>query len=357
MRQSLPYILLTLLLLAACTEDEEPRQGVTINLWLQPEENVASRALGDPGTYEHFELPKYAYVYFVADGKVVELDGGGNLMELDDEHWSKGRAFESAVPQTMYDSAYTYGSLAKFSIDGITTEAKVYVAACNKKLKKGGVDIPTLPTGTDESEVLNITFDLDNELKDNLQNIYSTPYNYRPAIPPYNGRYFGTIQSLEGSSTLPVRLYHVAAKVDLMWNVPKAQQPTLQISHIEARRLKQNNCYLFRPTENTWTTAGAGNDEDNNYTVTLMDDDIGRQWYGRQYFYTIPYKYTPAPLVSGDYFDVNLHMRKIGGVGDGYNLTLRRDVSGDDPVFVPWHRADLVFTNGMDYKTVIKTIE
>ena len=136
-------------------------------------------------------------------------------------------------------------------------------------------------------------------------------------------------------------LYHVAAKVDMMWNVDKTLQEDNRLTYIQARNLKQVGCKLFKPTENTWTS----DDDDSHYTFDLMDNDVSRQWYGRQYYYAIPYR------VDSKYA-INLHMLKNGddkaaNESSGYNLTIKRTLLSD--IFVPWLRGDLKFTNTITY--------
>ena len=317
-------------------------------------EDGTTRSLGDPGTYEHFELPKYAYVFIVTftaenvAGSVLELDGGGNRLDLSPSQWQKGLAFESTIPQTQYDSVYTYGYTTSFSVLGLTA-AKVYIAASNRPLKKKvgavwkeigktGDDGYILSTSDTEADVLNLTFDIYDDFKNDIQNLYATPYNYY-ATDNFIGK-VGTASS----GVYPIRLYHVASKVDVKWNVAPEQQGNYCISYIQAQKLKQYNCLLFRPMENTWTTSGDNNDEDNNYDRLLMSGDIGQQWYGRQYFYTIPHK------VAG-IFNVNYSITKTGLGGNSgtrdIDYTYPCDLSAARySIFVPWVRTDLDFTSG-----------
>ena len=81
-----------------------------------------------------------------------------------------------------------------------------------------------------------------------------------------------------------------------------------------------------------------------------MDDDVSRQWYGRQYYYAIPYQ------VDNKYA-VYLHMLKNGddktsNASSGYNLTIKRPLLSN--IFVPWLRGDLKFTNTITYGDVEK---
>lgn len=355
MKQGILILSLVMLFFISCGDEEEQvRRGqeipftLPIELFLQPDVDVATtRAPGDPGTYEKFKFPRYVYVYLVAfgnnftTGKVCELDmnedgiGEGNLWpDVLTTGWTKStNGIE--VPQTLGDSIYRHTLFdAHFMIPAGTTSAKVYIAASYEPLKKNGAAIPTLTEANTEADVLGITFDADEtDFQKNLQNLYSTPYNYMPAASPYNGDYYGTVKL--NSGIIKMMLYHVAAKVDVKWNIAEDKQDDYYISYIQARQLKQKNCLLFKPTENTWTSA----DDAANYSLNLVDGDIGQQWLGRRYFYAIPY---------GTTYDIHLHFLKNGDdkatyATTGYNLKLTKDMRAF-PVFTPWIRADLRFT-------------
>ena len=341
--------LLTMLFFVSCRNEEEqafPSQAIPltlpIELLLQPDVEVATRTPGDPGTWEKFKFPRYVYIYLVAfgdafpAGKVCELDtdedgvGEGNLWpEVLTTGWSKAtNSYE--VPQTLNDSIYRHTSLdAHFMLPSGTTSAKVYIAASYEELKKNGAVLPTLTAANTEADVLAITFDADGtDFQSNLQNLYSTPYNYMP-----NGSYYGTVNLK--TRVVRMMLYHVAAKVDVKWNIVEDKQDDYYISYVQARQLKQKNCLLFKPTENTWTSA----DDAANYALDLVDSDIGQQWLGRRYFYAIPY---------GPTYNIHLHFLKNGDdkttyATTGYNLKLTKAMSAF-PVFTPWIRADLRFT-------------
>ncbi len=359
---------MVMLFFVSCRDEEEPSfRGQTIpfslpiELLLQPEVEAATRVPGDPGTWEKFKYPGHVYIYLVAfgddftEGKVCELDqnedgeGDGNLWpEVLTTDWTQTTNSDE-VPQTLNDSIYKHTSLsANFILPTGTKSAKIYIAASYMPLtlKKDGVAITKLTEANTEAHVLAITFDADEAtLRSNLQNLYSTPYNYMP-----NGSYYGTVNLK--TRVVRMMLYHVAAKVDVKWNVAEDKQDDYYISYIQARQLKQKNCQLFKPTENTWTSA----DDAANYSLDLVDGDIGQQWLGRQYFYAIPY---------GPTYNIHLHFLKNGNDKDtyaatGYNLKLTKDMT-DFPVFTPWIRADLRFTTDgiMDYSAteIVKSLD
>lgn len=370
----------TAMALAACTATDDATQHpadeeavvrqVTMRICLQPDMDMTTggtpltRAKGDPGTYEHFDFPRYFYVYAVgftdeggaypesAGGTVcpVVLDGPTEVNRIDvgTKDWEKYNMYVDP-PQTLNDSVYGSKQNVTFKVPSNSiTKLRFYVAASPVPLKHDGHELgvgdQVLKSGHNESHVLGLRFDVDNDLiSAGLHNVYSSPYNYAPAGSPYNGEYYYTINDPTTTGDITRIIYHVAAKVDVIWNVAKERQSSVRITHVEARKLKQRDCLLFKPTENTWTTSGDNNDEANNYSMPLMQDDVGRQWYGREYFYTIPYR---------DNFYVHLHLRKNGDDDDavGYNLRLKKDLTpAAYSIFTPWLRTDLRFTGPFNY--------
>lgn len=378
------FSLFTSSLLSSCTADEAtpPSSAMgqaRLTICLQPEAYMPTRTPrtpGDPGTYEHLRYPRYFYLYPVAftsevydptnpEKDDIPVQGGGTVCALKDGEnndvnridvgddpldWNHYYMYVDP-PQTLNDSVYGSTHTVSFALPSSDiTLIRFFVAASAVPLMRKvgdewvelGIGSQVLGAANTETDVLNLMFDVPDEQIPYLQDIYSSPYNYAPAAPPYNGYYYYTIFDPTQPIDITRIIYHVAAKVDIDWNVDPARQADYRITHIEARRLKQRNCYLFRQTENEWTSA----DKDNNYSQVIMDADVGQQWYGRQYFYTIPY---------GPTFNTQLHIRKNGDDASavGYNLKLTKSMA-PFPIFTPWLRADLRFTSGMDYSPTEK---
>lgn len=349
-------LMLGAVMLASCQSEEQdvlPKTDyrllqLDVSLGLQPDgDMLVTRAPGDPGTYEKFEFPAYAYVYLVADNGTTttvcqrtDEEKENNLslsFALDENKWRKAVNTVSE-PQTAGDSIYVYLDKLYFKIPSGTTSARLYVAMSKRALNNPSDIIAETST---EANVQAMTFDVVSSSnqqadRDAIQHIYSSPYNYQ-----IDNHYYGTVDVISESARLSLLLYHVAAKVDLMWNVDKTLQATNRLTYIQARKLKQLGCKLFKPTENTWTS----DDEASNYTFDLLDDDVSRQWYGRQYYYAIPYQ------VDSKYA-LYLHMLKNGDEksASGYNLTIKR--APTSTVFVPWLRGDLKFSNAITYGNV-----
>ena len=377
--KQLLYILMGLAMFAACekTDDggmeaeEERLCHLKMTVCLQPEQDMTTRAMGDPGTYERFGHPRYFYVYVVgltdADvSKVLPLkdaeNNETNRIDLGSDAVWTPYLMTVDPPQTLLDSIYGCTRQVTFKLeDESITKLRIYVAASPVPLKSGGKELGVkvgdddlvLGSSHHEEDVLGLMFDVDDDLlAAGLQNVYASPYNYAPTQ-TYGGEYYYTIYEPRKSEDITRIIYHVAAKVDVMWNVAEERQQDLRISHIEARKLKKKGCLLFRPTENTWDNASDGLDG-NHYTKVLLDGsdpsdlDVGRQWYGRQYFYTIPYRNTNV-------FDINLHVLKNGDdvatyQDGGYNLTIHKSLpSPQFDIFTPWLRTDLVVSSELTY--------
>ncbi|MBQ7470928.1 MAG: hypothetical protein IJS97_00665 [Prevotella sp.] len=399
------YIIMgaVLLFLAACSTDEQGqdnhgnKEGVqeerlvelNMTVCFQPDIDMTedgTRTPGDPGTYEHFGYPRYFYIYAVGftepEGAYPEASGGRVCpMVVDDEDVNRidigddpedWQTYLMTVdpPQTLNDSIYGSKQRVSFKIPESITKLRFYVAASATELThnghklgiKVGEDNQVLGISHHESDVLALMFDVDDNLKTHLQDLYSSPYNYCPSAAPYNGLYYYTITDLKNAGDITRIIYHVASKVDVKWNVDPTQQQNFYISRVEAKKLKKLNCLLFRPTENLWTSAdeddGDSENGTENYSHFLINNDIGQQWYGRQYFYTIPFQYDENSdgilnKAVDSYFDVNLLIRKTGvnthdGEEQNLNYRHRRNLSSSRfNIFVPWVRADLDFTADM----------
>ena len=331
-------------LFTSCTSDiptSSPSDDYTvvtvpITVAFAPDNDAATRAPGDPGTYETLELPRYLYLYFVAiqsGGNTQVCQFGNDRGEVDlsitnpiTPSWTQSTNAD-VFPQTEGDVIYCHSGSYQFKVPSGSSTARVYAVASYEALTNPIV----LGTST-EADVLAMTFDVTNiDIRNHIQDLYSTPYNYLNA----SGKYYAEVRPYS-STPLNLMLYHVAAKVDVKWNVVEDKQDDYRISYIQARKLKQKNCLLFKPTENTWTSA----DDAANYSLDLTDNDVGQQWYGRHYYYAIPY------LEANGKYNIHLHILKNGDdkttyEGTGFNLKLTKTLT---TAFAPWIRADLRFS-------------
>ncbi len=292
--------------------------------------------LGDPGTYERFLYPRYLYMFYVWESKtdpsVVQVRRN-YFLELSPSKWYDGNYRGSL--QHDGDSIFVYDGEIDMLLPNDLSEYNVRLYAAMSYHPLANLETQSVTT---EADILNMQFffEADNDsLPQSLENIYSTPYNYI-----VDGQYYGTIPftAIVGHMTLNLMLYHVASKVDLIWNVPDDQQTTFNVKQITAQQLYKKASYIFRPNENQGRPTGAGE----NYSLNIKTEaDVGMQYKGRYYFYTIPYYYTDGVK---NYMDIVLDTKFMEGDTERTRtLTLQKAVDTSNP-FVPWIRGNMLFT-------------
>lgn len=306
--------------------------------------NAQRRAIGDPGATERFSLPNYLYII------VLKKDG---------DDWIKWQTIEETVTEedwmlttyggTLYSQGnlvYQYTGLFDLLLSNQKFEGRVYAMASTVALSFS----QTFSTISDLDELLALTFDAsDDDVQENIQNIYSTPYNYDVA-----GHYYCSFSSTEQRVPhVSLMLYHVAAKVDIIWNVEENvridnETPAngVRLTYLGARRLFNGDASCFQPLRNTVASLPATG-YDINDIVTSADE--GLWWEGRTYFYTIPYIVTGEP----GYFPLQLLIRTNDSEGTGYQLTLKQPIDTTD-IFVPWIRGNIRLTQALSDMTDIK---
>lgn len=270
-----------LTLLASCSDDDAPRDTVQMPVTLIiPAEALDTRTPGDPGTYEKFNNPQYLYLYVVFnDNQVTAIERPLT------EGWTKTVLSEGG------DSIYRYnGSIHVNLVNNATyTSGNVYAAVSYTPLTLSN----TNPT--------DITFTLTDDNIRYLQDIYSSPYNLTETV-NNNVQYYGAIKDL--NSAVPhvdLILYHVAAKVDLIWNVADDKQSDIRLTDkITVNGLSRTG-YLFRPNEN-------GIPQGTEIYSNDIPIHIGNQWDGRAYFYAIPYS-------NGTYYPLTLNIKAKNKTG------------------------------------------
>lgn len=325
------------------------------------------RAIGDPGTTEQFALPRYLYIYIVEYTGISEEDKADpNKWKVwwviektpTEEQWEKKRYIGEYANSG--DSIFQYTEEIILLLNGGSFDGRVYAVASAVPLT-----LPTLTLGTSTlADVLGMTFSFKDEgtveqkaaaalVKANLQNIYSTPYNYKG----YGTEYYGSFYASQNVPHLNLVLYHVAAKVDLMWSVAENKRikadpsEAVRLTYLGVQHLYNGPCYVFKPMRNELSSKIEG---ENGYGIAniVTASDEGLWWEGRDYFYTIPYTVTGTP----DYFPLQMLMRTNGTVGTGYQLTLNMQID-TSAVFVPWLRANFNLTQPLEDKSETKTVD
>lgn len=346
----------------SCSERQEVDSRLTLPIAInlpadgvyQPAGNApARRAFGDPGTTERLLLPEHIYLIV--------------LKQLDDDSWQTWHVVHREPTSGEWnkkryngdlnsknDTIYQLKEEIVFPLSNASFNGLVYAVASavpltfNKAFSADAI--------RNLNDVLTLTFNTSSTtVQENLQHIYSTPYNYFR-----NGAYYGAFSTHQRVPHVELMLYHVAAKVDIKWSVAADKRIDLEtpsngvrLTYMEARRLFNGYAYCFQPLRNRMAALPSSGGYDIPNIVTPADE--GLWWEGRTYFYTIPYVVDDGDENPNDYFPLQLMMRTNGTSGTGYQLTLNQpiDTSG---VFVPWIRGNFNFTQPLTDKSETKTI-
>ena len=313
---------------------------------------AVTRALGDPGEAETFDLPKYLYIYLVSTSSTNSTQVIFKKQEVKPEDWklstSEGNTNEHFSAK---DGLYVYQGHLSINLPLNRKEGSVYVVASNLDLDDSGTSSPNYKLVTDVSswnsytDVENgVTFTNQSSLRNNMQNLYSSPYNLKNN----DGKYYGTIKDY--ASNVPhidMVLYHVATKIDLQWTIDEQFQGTKEwvqekktkngsndtmrstketnsedynkvfFSYIEARLLPKEQLPIFKPMnvincESTFDASFLGKEVDTGikdsqkrkeYYQELPEEEKSGMYYGRKVIYVMP-KFVESD--SGDYYDITL---------------------------------------------------
>jgi len=338
-----------LALMVSCRNEMEQQAPMRLSLCLPIQESIkpsTRRIMGDPGTREMFEMPKYVYIFIMK-----QVGTGWQVWKyeertLTDEDWVATRYSGSWLNRG--DSIYKYDQPIQFMLQNEKPQGRVYAVCSNKKMT---FNVPTASI-TSLDDLLDLKFNCSpDSIQENLQNIYTTPYNYTKT----DGDYYCSFDCSTGrSASVDLLLYHIASKVDLKWNVEEDKRidkdtPAngVRLTYMETRNLFNGFAYCFKPMRNTLSALPSS-----GYTITniVTPSDEGLWWEGRTYFYTIPYTVTGEP----DYFPLQLVMcTNDTPKENGYKLTLKQPIDTSD-VFVPWLRGNFNLTKPLENKSETK---
>ena len=214
---------------------------------------AVTRALGDPGTYEQFHLPRYIYLFLCNESTNGTKSVIYQKIEIPDNELTS--SWEKTISGN--DSIYTYKGTVSINLPLNRSKGKIYAAASYKPLHTTNASssmpedgksnhlsfncerpsefgdsnqreyINESKTYTDdtygtEDAVKNIIFS-NITLRNYMQDVYSTPYNKTDK----NGFYYGTITDYASNvPNINIVLYHVATKVDVQWSIDEDYQGT-----------------------------------------------------------------------------------------------------------------------------------
>lgn len=344
------FLLLALVMLVSCEREPERQIPLVVNICLPADGYYASQAprriMGDPGTHEVLEAPKYLYLFIVKQTGEGWKVWKNDEIRLSDDKWELTTYTGYRIQYG--DSIYRYNRPLQYFLKDEKPKGRIFAICSNKQLTL----TPAIGSVSSLEDVLNLKFStVPDSIQKNLQNIYSTPYNYKVA-----DAYYCSYDCSGGNSqTIDLLLYHVAAKVDITWNVVDTmrinrEDPTkaVRLTYMEARYLFNDYAYCFKPMRNEKATLPSS-----GYTVAniVKAEDEGLWWEGRTYFYTIPY------VVTGnkDYFPLQMRM-ETNGSGAYYRPTIQLGID-TSTVFVPWLRANFNITAPLEDKEETKTAE
>lgn len=146
---------------------------------------------------------------------------------------------------------------------------------------------------------------------------------------------------------LDITLFHVAAKVDLLWNVAPADRAAVRLIEMKIEGMRLTRGKIFQPMHNMLTDATA--DHSGTHSLTLQ---AGDQWNGRHYFYALPY----SQATDNRAFPLRLTYSYLNQGGATQQKpakaldipfyvgtpTLSHDKQG---IFVPWVRYNVTIKN------------
>ena len=320
---------------------------------------AVTRAMGDPGTAETFVLPKYLYIYLVSTSSSNTTQVIFKKQKVESEDWKLSTPGGNTNGHfSAKDGLYVYQGHLSINLPLNRKEGRVYVVASNLDLDDSATEknynlVTDVSSWNSYTDVENgVTFTNQADLRNNMQNLYSSPYNLEN-----DGNYYGIIKDY--ASNVPhidMVLYHVATKVDLQWTIDEQFQGTkpwkqeiktkngsnytmrsttetnsedynkVFFSFIEARLLPMEKLPIFKPmnvksSSGSFDAAFLGEEKDTGnsqsytdangnpktrkeYYQVLPETEKSGMYYGRKVIYVMPKLVT---LSSGDYYyDITL---------------------------------------------------
>lgn len=210
-----------------------------------------SRATGDPGYDDKFELPSHVYLFFCAGGKIKQINNYDYTAETKNAQWTPNAD----------NTIFSFKTSTKFEKTKLTTDAekksvRVYAIAADEAIAHG------LAENGSEDAVKNLVYTYNGQ--DRMRDLYSTPW-------VSDATFIGNLNE-------PIKdiiLYHVAAKVDLKWNSPTALSGNVSVNNFQKDKIS-----IFQPTKN-----GTGDFTGTTKATESTALTVGTQWNGRQVYY------------------------------------------------------------------------
>ena len=309
--------MLTMVLSACQSDDTESAELgdrlMPVYLSIPSNGGYVTRSAGDPGTIgDDFTKPTKLYLYVVKETIAGTSSIHQQISDLNG-NWNK----TVMGGETIYQyNGHIEVELTDFNANN-RKAIRVYAAV-------SPIALENLSSVTGEDDIRNLTVDLpdDNHQYEYIKNIYSTPADYET-----DGQYYCTVKDPEKPS-LSLTLYHVAAKVDVIWNVCTDIQAAVRLRQITLNGLRREGCYLFRPMQNTVPTSDT--------YQSAISTDVGSQWAGRHTFYVMP-------CIQDDNMSLEFHLWQDDDSSiDGYTQNINIPIT--ETTFTPWVRQDILIS-------------
>ena len=374
---------------------------------------AVTRALGDPGEAETFALPKFLYIYLVSTSSSNSTQVIFKKQEVNPEDWKLSTSGGNTNDHFLRkDGLYVYQGHLSINLPLNRQEGRVYVVASNLDLDDSGTDkkynlVTNVSSWSSYTDVEDkVTFTNQSSLRNNMQNLYSSPYNLKNDDDKDN-KYYGTIKDY--ASNVPhidMVLYHVATKIDLQWTIDEQFQGTkawnqekkesnsnatmrsttetnsedynkVFFSFIEARLLPKEQLPIFKPmnvikprstfdaaflgeekdtgNKQTYTDSKGNEKERKEYYQVLPEEEKSGMYYGRKVIYVMPKLVTPSSVDEDYYYDITLKILVNNYTTSKYEngkysslLTAEDHATTGHHAQIKINKADLNATNSTD---------
>jgi hypothetical protein len=268
-----------------------------------------------------------AYIYVLANS---ETDGTGAslLQKVSGANSQGGIALEPTkwAPDGSDPSIYHYTEPLSIKLWHLTQSAKVYVAVSDREIP--GIQLPSNP-----DEIVSLKYDLSQigeASSEFMKNLYATPYNLNKS----DGAYYGTVIDLNTNTpSVNVMLYHVAARLDIKWNVEDERRQSFALGALSVNNMPKQ-CYLFQPTlNNVPADANA-----NAYSESIVSSfSPTTAWSGRKVVYV------PQVNDGSKNFPVRLHY--TNAADNNAAGTKEQAFQFESDVFTTWFNVEANFVN------------
>lgn len=241
-------LLALLTALTACQHDDEPPVPTYEDRYVPlqisiPASEALKRSPGDPGSDPRLPLPDYLYIY------TAFTDAAGNTEEVLFSEYAGIQDRWTADGEGGNVYVYEYTSNINLPLIDGATNAYCYIIASADDLGEHlpGSSSAAVPESKEEIQNIALDYSTLHKKETTLRDLYSS---YKGKGGAFEVTNYGQKQS-EVSGTL----YHVAAKVDIQWNLSEEFHQNHSTAFVNSITLSgiPSKGYLFKPTQNTDT--------------------------------------------------------------------------------------------------------